>query len=402
MKATFAPPRPTRLARKALEVERLFGSGATEVDEPPDPESLLSSLLSDGVRSVPRRDHRYLVGLVDWTRAEHGRVEYGQLLDRLQREIHLLLPSVVGDLIPWTMDSPEFYGAIRKRTDSLKDTPRRLVLGALFAQGLPQDPSAYADTILKHTTEGRSVTLSDWRQQAGVPAGSALEGFCLRRLLSERMARWLASQRVQAIADFLREHREQEPTVLLANALLVPVHRAGARPAHLAPEANLTHTIGLFERTLPSKRSTARKQLAPEVEELLRWADLRARLERIFRQWKASDTYRPEYWRGWIRHIEDVREFSSMKAVAMRIRDHWFIEFGDSGNAAYAYSDRRWRAAHQSVRTAQKPWDLRNLDYEETLRHIHSPSPTPWNDGWFGKFDSWVRGLTHTNWERDL
>ena len=401
MRAVFSPPSPLRLARKAVEVERLFGFGDVRVEPPPDPEALLGALLQSGIDGLRRPQQRYLAGLVGWARAERPRSEFDKMMALLAKDLGKLLPSAVGDLLPWVIDSPSVFRAIHERAEQFDRKTRGLAFGKLFAERLPGRPQQYTTAILVETTRHRGLDLTNWRQRASVPSGSPLERMCLEGLLSSGMVTWLASQPVRVLSAFLREHRGQEPVVWLANTLLVPLHKAGATPGHLAPEADLTHVVGLFERNLPSRTSTARRGLAPEVEDILRWADVRARLERIFKQWKASDTYRPAYWRGWIRHIGDVREFPGMKAVAMRIGDHWFIEFGDSGNASYSYSDQRWRAAARRVRAAEKPWDLRNLDAGRSERGIHNPSPTPWDSGWWWKFDEWVQRLTGIRAERE-
>ena len=105
----------------------------------------------------------------------------------------------------------------------------------------------------------------------------------------------------------------------------------------------------------------------------------------------AGDPDRLRYWTGWAAEIKEFRLLkvrSGTPAFMMRIGDRFFVEFGESGNACYAYSETDWHRVARR-RTAIRPDHLKMRSYtrgDHWLTH---------QGGWQRKFNEYIRRWCH-------
>lgn len=136
-----------------------------------------------------------------------------------------------------------------------------------------------------------------------------------------------------------------------------------------------------------------------------------------FNRWD-SEPARKEFWRRAISLIEsskNIHEYKECKALAMKIRSIWFVEFGETGNACYPYGDKEYNSLHEQWKRLyshqkEKPDNLKNKnllyhtgynkytngDKDYSVgdgRLLHMPSWYSEDSGWHAKFETYIEAF---------
>ena len=234
-------------------------------------------------------------------------------------------------------------------------------------------------------TEG--VRLDELTETLRIPAGSPVESAVWARLLSPAAAPWMAAQPRQALDKLLGVHEGHWTVGAIGRQILGTAMLRGATPADVAPGEELATLVAMVARRLPRNRETSPwRHLGTPERSLIQWWETHRDLEEFFARWNA-DPDRELFWRHYVRNIQGIEALPSASALAMRIGDYWFVEFGKVGNASRAYREQDWvRAAHvRRQRPSEK--SIRDIAVDKVRRRTH-------REDWQPRFRQWIFELT--------
>jgi len=332
-------------------------STATDKEMEARAESLRLALSRPGRVRLPLRQSRQLGTLIGWLHHQRRFDLIEQMTTATLESRFSLLPRAWWSLLVHRYDDArvlDAFGAAARHWPEKK--LRRLA--RIDDVDLPRDPrglpGALVDTfIAKGGTIDRA--LADTR----LPADSPLARAVMQLLLSEAAIPWLLLQPIDRVESFLERHANGEVVGRLGRRLLEPAHAAGIGPEAVQPGEGLAQVAELVFEHMPKSRSApAWQALGPGASQVIRWWLVQHRLLEFFQEWHA-DPERRAFWLRCVRHISDVETHQAASALAMRIRDTWFVEFGHTGNAAYAYSTAEWDSMAGARRRATQPGHLK-------------------------------------------
>ncbi|MCB9665823.1 MAG: hypothetical protein H6732_17065 [Alphaproteobacteria bacterium] len=379
--ATKVEVRPRALLEARRRAEAF---AASRVDAAPEGlDALARRLATEGTRLDPsrlaRREVRGCVYLI--SDRSVGPLALRVLISEASR----LTDRQLATLVAFRPDEWRALAAVRARAE------RRSLRGPLWFASAPQ--SAWHDVV----DLTRTLSISPSARDASLPGlFDALE-LDPATPLAERVGEsWLSVVDRRALRRHLEAHeafvkRPEAPAGLvraLADATLDEVAMGAAGPGQLPPAAPGTRMLhALRERydgwpreALQQRRWQAH---ARRTLELARWLWISESIETFFGRLR-GDRDRLVYWRRWISHITDTEHFREANAFMVQVGRLCVVEFGDVGNAAYAYDERAWPQVR--ARRPRRPEELKHKGLA-MFRIIH-------NAGWQRNADLQIGQVT--------
>lgn len=361
---------------------------------------LRTALVGHGPVKLRRREWSQLAGVVAWlhhqSRQQKGAADTTiSDLAEAGAEQRLSVPSRAWwALIVYGYDVPRTRRAIARAlvkwpTDKLKRLPTILRPEAL--RDLAEIPAAFASAFVL-----RGGLIDDIQQHTGVPADSPLGRSILSHLLSEPATPWLAAHPISTLVAFLRKQEGNSAAGLLGRRLLEPPRLAGLTSHEVGEGSPFGQVVAMVYEGLGAKGSPAWRALGPSATEVIRWWRVQRQLHEFFETWHA-DPERKAFWLAYTPSISDVEHYKDATALAMKIGPAWFVEFGFTGNAAYAYSDLEWQNMAVRRQHARSPGDLKIAKPTE-LMSPHGRRVSRKKSHWVGwqdyNFPRWIAGWT--------
>jgi hypothetical protein len=227
--------------------------------------------------------------------------------------------------------------------------------------------------------------------------GTPLHDAVWARLLSPAASPWLASRPVSELAAFIDTTRGTVRVAYLGRALFEPLMDAGLQPGDVRGGSGAAQLAEMIHNAMPPRRHVGWRLLGKKATEALNWWRTQTELLAFFDAWDA-DPRRSAYWLSFVREIRDVTAFPRANALAMRIKDHWIVEFGSTNNSAFAYGVDLWERERPSPTSAREP-TLKQLGglpaRRQPNRWMHKP-----RNGWEDNFDKRVYALTFATRDR--
>gem|GEM_PF-4304856 len=253
--------------------------------------------------------------------------------------------------------------------------------------GLQPDRLAALPDVLATRVVREGVRLDDVARALQLPSGCELEAQVWHRLLSPAGGRWMLSQPRQVVDEYLGRRTGHWSVGAIGRQILEPAAHAGATPEDVAPGAPMAAVVEMVARRLPARQShKAWELLGDGARDLVRWWQTQRDLEKFFREWNA-DPEREFFWRAYVKHIRGIEAYKSASVLAMKVGQFWFVEFGEVGNASYAYRDEDWQRGAVQRRRAWRAADFKRLPMDQRRRMTH-------REGWQPRFEDWIRKWT--------
>ena len=105
------------------------------------------------------------------------------------------------------------------------------------------------------------------------------------------------------------------------------------------PESSMSELVKLITSHLPYESSLDPphgEPLGPKAKEVIKWTVNLERIEKFFRKWSSDQREPARCILAPIRRsYAGCKGSEGANAIGMQIGDHWYIEFGETGNACY-------------------------------------------------------------------
>lgn len=286
-----------------------------------------------------------------------------EVLERFEQQIYLGKRNASFDIL-WLMfceqyDDKKFCRYLEYRLKTQGNT-----LGARRIQKKLQSlllTKSIADSFASLVV-GQGIALKNVDEFLDLPM-SKLKTDVWSRLLSMSAAPWVCKHPQQEIFDFLETHRDGNHIIpaLVCRQILETWYKRGFKVSQLKKGKIGYGLVLKLRRSLPNdETNSAWGLLGKEAQIILkRWKIVNA-IEECFSRWDAQDIARKFFWFRYLERIEDILEFQKASALALRLGNYWFVEFGVKGNACYCYSDEQWKN--------------HNFEEQERIGRIKNPS----------------------------
>lgn len=231
------------------------------------------------------------------------------------------------------------------------------------------------------------IQLSEIDTVIGVPE-SKLHRDILLRLCSPPNILYILMHNTEQLLSFLCSKKESDPHLVsrCIRTILEYWHDNGFTVEQLQKGTAIDTMVADFRQLLPADENSQYWVLLGEKTQKIfrRWKIIHA-LEEYFNKWDAKDSRRKYFWKTYIHDIIDIQNFPKAEALAMLIDNHWYVEFGLTGNACYRYTVPQWQQ-HQFVekhdrQKISKPDHLKKYPHNGTEAH---------QGNWESKFSKWV------------
>ncbi len=242
-----------------------------------------------------------------------------------------------------------------------------------------------ADQLADHVCQ-RRWTIDRALLELGLNSASPLARHVLVRLTAPTAARWLTQHPTDALFHFLSAQSKQPWVGRVGAALFGQLPARGLQPGDLQDGKLLSDFVRRFAEHLPPESDTNAvwRALGPGAE-VIRWWQIQRDLDKFFSTWDA-ERQRNDYWRTKVKDIRAIHEYVGPCSLAILIGNHWYVEFGATGNAVYVYSTRNYEKLRPRFLRASHPAGLKEKSF--CVRRMSHTS------GWEYNFDATIANLS--------
>lgn len=293
----------------------------------------------------------------------------------------------------WTLlslfyDEPEIQRRLRTVSRSWNPKTRQRLETKL--QGCKLDDLSQVPDKMALSVFISGTTLNHVNEHLGLVVASPLYLAVWARLLSPAAARWTAAHSISELEKYLQLHHHHDPVGRIGRQLLEPLHRAGLGVSELSANGQFEKLIQLLVSHLPkSESSSPWVLLGKEARELIRWWKTQRDMEQFFLGWHALPD-RMNFWKRYVRHIQQIIPFKKAAALAMFVNGYWYVEFGNINNACYRYSAAQWKQLNAYPSRVYRPGQLKKKYPGGSMSHTFG-----WTDPhnfprWIGVKPEWI------------